>query len=409
MVDVGVDLGVDLRFFWRDIIAIAANGSLHSERHNTHRNRPPACFFRSPEKRVVSGPDTGSIGFFSVSFRTLQLDSPLTHPLTKERKETTKNERNCDDYKSHQPATLFSTRSKTFQTALRHSELYCPSLGKMSHASYHQQQNLVLPNISLVFQNVTFPSNADWNTLNPYNYLIYGKAFRFVNSTNMPTNLLLIYELPANKSWTDTRYTYFPLLLFLYPGFAFLHFFYIAYATSRPHKLSVLSYVARDMQTSCFGFQSSCSSRILLPIILFQLYGIFGLVEKQLNLAARHGNLANVRACLKRGTDVNCTDHKCFVQKFLNLFGVLLGIPLLFYFYGPFLFLNEFLGCFFPATAGKRDTPLMWAVRKCHLGVVTFLLQQGADINKTNVSDRIPEYYKNFGHISLIYFICRCD
>ena len=271
----------------------------------------------------------------------------------------------------------------------------------MSHASYHQQQNLVLPNISLVFQNVTFPSIAAWNTLSSYNYYLHGKAFRFVNSTNMPTNLLLIYdESPANKSWIDATYTLFFLLLLLYPGLTFLQFFYMAAVTRSPYKWFALSALALEIQTSWFGVRTSSSFRIVLPLVLFRLYGMFGLVDKQLNLAARHGNLKNVRACLKSGTDLDCTDDACCLQHFLSLVGILLGIPLLFYFYGPFLFLNEFLDCFFIATAGKEVTPLMWAVRKFHLGVVTFLLQQGADINKKNVGYfGIPEYYKYFGHI----------
>ena len=236
----------------------------------------------------------------------------------------------------------------------------------MSHASYHQQQNLAIPNISVVFQNVTFPSIAAWNTLSSYNYYLHGKAFRFVNSSNHPTNLLLIYESPAVTSSIDYSVL---IVISIWSGGCWLAYF-----------LGHLSTKEKKRKEGRVAFRASYS----LP--LFRFYGIFGLVGKQLNLAARHGNLANVEACLKRGTDVNCTDNKCYVQHFLDFCGVFFGIPLLLLFFGPHLYYNEYLSFIFPATAGIKDTPLMWAVRNGHLHIVTFLLQQGADIDRKNVS-----------------------
>ena len=262
----------------------------------------------------------------------------------------------------------------------------------MSLPLYHKQ-DLFLPNLSAILRNVTVPTSAAWNTLSPYNYYIYGKAFRLYNSSTQPTNLLLLYETdyPSGDSNATALLTYLIIILVFWPIFP-----------------GIIGLFANFMARRC-GISLPYSSSLLL----FRLYSIFGMINKQLNLAARHGHLPNVELCLKCGADVNRTDDKSYLHNFLHWGGYIMA-------YGPFwTVLHVILSPIFPifdyfqkddevkkkkdresedqdvqhqphyyltpANAGDGITPLMWAVRMRHHPAVTFLLQQGADVKRKNV------------------------
>ena len=273
----------------------------------------------------------------------------------------------------------------------------------MSYASYHQQQNLVLPNISLVFRNVTFPSAVAWNTLKGNDYCFHGKYMRFYDSLSKATNLLLVNETYLHYNGdglanTQSSYDYRNEWWF---STSIIWTFYWPFII---HGFSLYSMGSESFQSSSFS-------------LFYWIYGMFGMVDKQLNLAARYGHLPSVQACLKRGVDVNCTDNKYFILRLLHLIFLLL-------YFGPFYFLfawllvpvlGKFWGIIylfnpsvdnadtplmravkmsyyiFPSVA-NADTPLMWAVKMRHLPVVTYLLEQNANVKVINVS--IVWYYR---------------
>ena len=254
----------------------------------------------------------------------------------------------------------------------------------MSHASYHQQQNLVLPDISLVFRNVTFPSAVAWNKLEKLKGTygsVYGKYMRFYDSSGRATNLLLLndsfveyHNYTRRGRYTDDStytqsYDYTTVLLSL-----------IFIAILWPIMPLLLRSFLKRMRKSVY-----------LSLPLFWFYGTFGLVEKQLNLAARCGYLPGVEAGLKQGVDVNCKDKKDCERGLLQFLSIFLYFgPVyfpLFYFiticFGDDSFFERLLGV---QVDGNADTPLIWAVRMIHLPVVKYLLQQNADVKKKNVS-----------------------
>ena len=244
----------------------------------------------------------------------------------------------------------------------------------MSYASYHQQKNLVLPNIFLVFRNVTFPSAVAWNKLNDDGICWYGKRMRFYDSSGRATNLLLLNDSNVyyNYYYYDSTYTQsvdptaavvisLIFLVILWPGIPLL----IRFFFNRMGKLFFLS----------------------LP--LFWIYGLFGMVEKQLLLAARYGHLPSVIACLKRGVDINCSDNKDCERGLLQFLNLILYFGP---FWVPFFCLlrccqirDAHFETVLDAEGQVDDTPLILAVRNRHLPVVTYLIQQNANVKIQNV------------------------
>ena len=232
---------------------------------------------------------------------------------------------------------------------------------KMSYASYYQQQDLVLRNISLVFHNVTFPSQTAWNTLKSNSYTVDGRFMRFYTSSGSPTNLWLFSQTIVDASSTggtsDSQISgiWIFLAIIVLIAWPALGIFAVALFTSYGNSF------------------------------LFWFYDKYGLVGKKLNLAVRYGHLHIVKACLNRGIDVNCTDNKYYMED-------LLGLLFAFLCYGPFVIVFfYFCGCgdyndLVSSSAGKGYTPLMWAVRRGHLPVVTYLIEQNANVKLKNVS-----------------------
>ena len=265
----------------------------------------------------------------------------------------------------------------------------------MSHASYHQQKNFVLPNISLVFRNVTFPSAVAWNKLKDDGSCWYGKRMRFYDSSGRATNLLLLNDSNVyynyNYTWGRFDYSYIPYYDYTTEWWFLTSIFLSIFWPIFPLLVILFSKICE---------KSSQQSLFLFP--MFWIYGMFGMVEKQLNLAARYGYLSGVQACLKRGVDVNCTDNKSYVQgllQFIFLFLVFGPCYFLFvYFYSCCFFKmkfeekeNEFLFLF--SNSGNADTPLILAVWNRHLPVVTYLLQQNANVKMQNVRIVIVSLY----------------
>ena len=258
----------------------------------------------------------------------------------------------------------------------------------MPHASYHQQQNLVLPNISLVFRNVTFPSAVAWNKLKDDGSCWYGKRMRFYDSSGRATNLLLLNDSYVhNYNYTWGPYIYTPYYDYTTEWWFLTSIFLSIFWPIFPLLVILFSKICEKSSQQSLSF-----------LLLFWIYGMFGMVEKQLNLAARYGHLPRVQACLKRGVDVNCTDNKSYIQGLLQLF-------FLFLVFGPCYFLvvylktkkmkfedkDEFLFLF--SNAGNADTPLILAVWNRHLPVVTYLIQQNANVKMQNVSIVIVSLY----------------